>query len=100
MFSGHWAGWHTRMPAYDDAGRRPRGRLVDRGVDEAQVVDDATSGDQALAGLPHLVVDDVDPVVVIGGQLAPRVAVQEGGGPIRTASSAERTWSASASASE
>src|SRR6516165_12601227 len=56
---------------------------VDRGVEQAEVVDDATGRDQALAGLPYLVVDDVDPVVVIGGQLAPRVTVQDGGGALR-----------------
>ena len=49
----------------------------------AQVIDDAPGRDQALAGLPYLVVDDEDPVVAVGGQLAPRVAVQHGGGARR-----------------
>ena len=33
-------------------------RLVDRGVDPAQVGDDTARRDQALAGLPYLVVDE------------------------------------------
>ena len=50
--------------------------LVDRGVDPSQIGEHAACGDDALAGLPHLVVDREDPVVAVGGQLPPRVAVR------------------------
>src|ERR1700677_1263934 len=72
-----------RISAYDDVCVSAGPELVDRGVDQAQVVDNAASRDQAFAGLPHLVIDDVNPIVVIGRQLAPRVAVQDGGGALR-----------------
>ena len=54
--------------------------LVDCGIDQTQVVHDAPGCNHTLAGLPDLVVDHVDAVVVIGGQLAPRVTVEQGRG--------------------
>src|SRR5262249_23523991 len=69
-------------PRYD-APRRADNFLVGRGVEQAQVVDDAAGRDQTLTGLPDLVVDDVNPIVAIGRQPAPRVAVEDGGGAFR-----------------
>src|SRR3954470_10211439 len=48
--------------------------LVDRRVDQAQIRQHRAGGDNALAGLPHLVVDDEYPVVLVGGQLLPGIA--------------------------
>src|SRR5580693_3493261 len=72
-----------RISAYDDVCVSAGPELVDRGVDQAQVVENAASREQALARLRSLVVDDVNPLVVIVRQLAPRVAAQDGRGALR-----------------
>src|SRR3954468_3047704 len=48
--------------------------LVDRRVDQAQSGEHPAGGDDALSGLPNLVVDDEDAVVFVGGQLLPGIA--------------------------
>src|SRR3954468_4747506 len=48
--------------------------LVDRRVDPAQIGQHPAGGDDALSALPHLVVDDEDAVVLVGGQLLPGIA--------------------------
>src|SRR6476659_5559706 len=56
--------------------RRDLHRLVDRRVEDTQIDEHAAGGDDALAGLPHLVVDDEHAVVAGGRQLPPRIAVE------------------------
>src|SRR5262245_240776 len=56
--------------------------LVDRRVEPLQVGQHPSGGDDALSGLPHLVVDDEDPVVPGGRQVPPRVAVHHLAGAV------------------